>query len=126
MLWGVSERVSQKRLDFVFALEPPPDLLPSEQEVGKHIEVAWKGNELELLTLKAVWAGDFVTFKLEQNLAPQSENFTYFNSTVKPDASTSAKLTDPKPSSPCCFKQLPLPLSSNLLISQIYCSQLGS
>lgn len=41
-----------------------------------------------------------VTLKLEQNLAPQSENFTYFNSVVKPDASASAKFTDPKPSGP--------------------------
>lgn len=74
MPWGVSGHVSQKRLDLVIDLGPSLDLLPPT-EVRKPTEVGWKENGLELLTLNTIWAGDFVTPKLEQNLAPEIENF---------------------------------------------------
>lgn len=53
MLWGISGHVFQKRLDLVIALEPSPDLLLST-EVRKPLEVGWKEDVLELLTLKTI------------------------------------------------------------------------
>lgn len=99
MLWGVSGHVFQKRLDLVIALEPSPDLLLST-EVRKPLEVGWKENVLELLMLKTIWAGDFVTPNMEHNVAPEFENFTYFDSTAISYASTSAKFINPKPLGP--------------------------
>lgn len=44
---------------------------------------------------ETIWAGDFVISKLEQSLTPEFVNLTYFNSTVKSDASKSPKSSGP-------------------------------